>query len=195
MLNGHEHTPTFLTNNPKITTVMTDNIKGDAHKFHGIDEYDGYVFILDDDLSVPVSYVSDMTEAIKRYGGIVSLHGAIMRDRPIHSWYHGFDKKFMCLSQVNNDERVDAVGSGICAWDTDYFTITPDYCEEKNMADVWLSKKAQEEGKPMHVLRHPKGYLTHRNHEYNIYRNEHKRRDVRATEIYNNINFPVKHAI
>jgi len=154
---------------------------------HSIDDYDGYVFTLDDDLAVPKDYVSYMIEGIKKYGGIVSLHGAVMRERPVHSWYHGFDKKFMCLSQVNADVKVDTVGSGISAWDTDEFIITPDDCPIKNMADVWLSKKAQEEGVPMHVLKHPKGYLGHTNHEYNIYRAEHKRRDIEATDIYNNI--------
>ena len=185
MLNRYTGVPKCLQNNPKISYVHTQNELGDASKFLGIDDYDGYVLTLDDDLEVSPDYADYLIEGVEKYNAIVSLHGRTMKPRPIHSYYHGFEQVFACLSEVKEDHKADVVGTGVMCFHTDFYRISPLECPIPNMADVWNAKHAKSLGVDMYVLKHDKTMLKHTAHNWNIYRTLHKEIDIKATSVYN----------
>jgi hypothetical protein len=185
MLNGHTEVPKFLLNNPRISYVLMNNEFADSAKFLSVEDYSGYVFTLDDDLVVPNWYCDYMIEGVKKYNAIVSLHGRTMRPKPVHSYYHGFQKVYACLSQVNEDVKVDVVGTGIMCFHTDIYTISPSDCPIPNMADVWNAKKAKELNVDLWVLKHEKDTLVHTHFQNCIYRTNHNQTDKLATTAYN----------
>lgn len=181
-LNNYKELPAL--GHPKIKYIHLDNSLGDGAKFYGVEEFEGYFFSCDDDLIYPPDYVQKMIAAINQYHCIVTLHGKIFGSRPIRSYHHGATEKLRCLGVVENDTFVDVCGSGVSAFHTDDFKLKLSDFEKPNMADIWMSKKAHEQGVKMLCLAHPIGYLGYNHFEDNIYGNN-NRNESFQTELVN----------
>lgn len=153
-LNGHKHIPSWLIC-PKIEIVQLDNSLGDIAKFYYVESCNGTYVTLDDDLIIPRDYVKRLSDGLDKYGGVVGFHGRIyttpMDD--FKEWY----KNYTCLRTVDGDYRVNIIGSGCCAFNTESIKLKLSDFKKPNMADVWLSKKATEMKQPMTVLKHNAG--------------------------------------
>lgn len=185
ILNGHDTVPDFLKGVAKISYTISDNRYTDASKFLETSEQAGYIFTLDDDLQVPTDYTNYMIEGIKRYDAIVSLHGKVLKERPVKYFAASFEKNCQCLSKVPQDTKVDIPGSGIMAWHSSIFNITPEYCEYPNMADLWAAKRAKELGVDIWCLKHESGYIQHVAHNWTIWRHEMKSGFTKQVEVIN----------
>ncbi|KKL24797.1 hypothetical protein LCGC14_2411730 [marine sediment metagenome] len=181
-LNGYAFIPEFL-DNPKIEAVIMDNSLGDAAKFYDVDKWDGYFFTCDDDLIYPEGYIGYMISGIKRYHGVVSLHGKRYKNRPISSYRGGYTSIFRCLSSVQNDYSVDVGGTGVMAFHTDDLQLSIDDFLKPNMADLWLAKAAHRQGVGITVLAHPKKYIKHKKYNWRIW--THAGADTFQTEVLN----------
>ena len=159
-LNGYEDVPEFLKDNPKIRYDILDGHLGDAAKFlHVGDIPDGVYFSFDDDLLYPMGYVSYLSEKIKEYNCIVTLHGRQFRIRPIKSFRRGATLNYHCLHPKSGDIRLDVGGTGVMGFDTGRFKVDIFDFKLPNMADIFVAKKAFEQGVPIMGISHQRGYL------------------------------------
>jgi hypothetical protein len=93
-----------------------------------------------------------MVKAVDQYNGVVSLHGRIY-PRPVGKFYKP-RKSLSCRNWLAEDTHVDLVGTGVCAFHTSRLRVRLDDFLEPNMADIWLSKLAWEQGVPLMAIEH-----------------------------------------
>lgn len=164
-LNNYKRIPKELEKLKKIMFIFTDNSKGDAFKYFALTEKfseNDVLFTCDDDLIYPKDYVSYMNEKLYLYGRhnvIVSLHGRDIEKR-ISNYYREKTRMYHCLWEVVDDKFCKFLGTGVMAATfKTYSKLTLSYFEEKNMADIWVSKYAHENVIDTFVLSHKKGYI------------------------------------
>jgi len=176
-LNGYAEVPSFLQNNRRIGTALMDNRFGDCAKFYNIEEREGYIFTLDDDIEVPKTYVKDMCDAVNRFNCIVTLHGRTWK-KPFKGYYR-LEHNRRCLGNVLKNERVDLGGTGVMAWHSDRIKVKFSDFKLPYMADIWMAKIAHEQKVPIMVLAHTDRYLKHTRHDDNIFsmRMKHKHKE------------------
>lgn len=167
-LNNYTEVPSFLQGKEKISYMLLDNSLGDAAKFYGAEDLNGYVFTCDDDLIYPKDYVRYMISKVDKYKAVVSLLGKVY-PRPIMSFRKGYKKIYRCLGTVSEDHVVDIVGTGAMAYHTDHIDVNISDFKKPNMADIWLSKLAHEQGVPLMVVEHRAKYVSHKTYEWRIW--------------------------
>lgn len=178
-LNGYINPPEFLGYEE---WRMATNEMADANKFRDVENIgSGYFFSCDDDIIYPPTYVQDMIKAIDKYKCIVCLHGK-KYPRPFIDFYH-IERNYRCLGNVLQNAEVDVGGSGVMAWHTDHFKFKYSDCKLPNMADIWVSKTAHEQGVKIMVLAHKADYLKHTRFNDTIFIRENKKKFVKQTEI------------
>jgi hypothetical protein len=158
-LNNYTEIPSELLAMPNVECGLFDNSLGDAMKFWKVGEVEGYYLSIDDDLVYPDSYVSDMIEKIKEYNCIVTLHGRQFKIRPIKSFRRSATLNFHCLYHKSLDVKLDIGGTGVMGFDTQRFRLSIDDFPLPNMADIFVGKKAFQQGVPIMGIRHQAGYL------------------------------------
>ena len=183
-LNGYDKVPAFLENNKKIVYALMDNKLGDAAKFYDVDQRNGFVLTCDDDLAYPPEYVKYMVDGVKRHKGVVTLLGKCYDKRPVYSFRSGYTRIYRCLVAVKGDHVVDVGGTGVMAFHTDLIKLSVDDFPKKNMADIWLSKAAKEQGVSITVLSHPARYVSHKRYSQRIWITE-RGGDKYQTEVLN----------
>jgi hypothetical protein len=167
-LNGYKDVPNFLLDD-KIVYALMDNSLGDSAKFYDIDSRRGFLFTCDDDLVYPKDYADYMIDGIKRHGGIVTLLGKRYDNRPVQSFRKGYSSIYRCLTSVKEDKVVHVGGTGAMAFHSADFKISIDDFGRKNMADIWVAKKAAEQGVTITVLKHPARYVGHKTYPWRIW--------------------------
>jgi hypothetical protein len=157
-LNNYPQTPLWFDYYDNLCYEHSDNSLGDGIKFRGVEYTNGYYLTLDDDLMVNNQYVEGIIEGINKYG-VVSHHGK--RYSPPITSYKKWDANYRCLDEVTEDQPINLLGSGCMGFKTSEFKVDIDRFLLPNMADVWISLLAYEQGhKPM-VLKHRKGHINY----------------------------------
>jgi hypothetical protein len=160
-LNDYTYWPDFLDNFDNLDATVRDTNGGDAEKFAGVDDWEGYVVTIDDDLLYPPDYVETLLAGIFRHGGdkIVGFHGGKTL---------GFNgaalaathKQIRCLGSLDHDDvDVNVLGTGALAFDATKIPLWRDVFRSPNMADVYLACHARKFGIPMVALAHEAGWL------------------------------------
>jgi len=162
-LNGYQEIPHALREIRNVRCVILDNALGDAAKFYYVQDVDGIYLSCDDDLVYPPGYVAYMVSKIQQYNAIITLHGRRYDRRPITSFRRRFSLNYHCLHTCTHDTELDVGGTGVMAFDTERFKLSIDDFPIKNMADVWLAKKAHEQKVPIIGVAHDYKYLTYLN--------------------------------
>lgn len=167
-----------------------DKPLGDANKFRGVVGKDGYMFTIDDDLAVAPDYVDYMISKIEQYSrtAVITLHGKVIANQPIQSFYGSDFIKYRCLDEVKEDVPVHIPGTGVMAWHSDTIQFSMDDFKAKNMADIWAGIKCETEGVPRICVAHEKGWLTNLEPKEGCYEWNRKRDDI-LTEAINSINW------
>jgi len=131
----------------------------------------GYVFLCDDDIIYPNTYIKD---TIKQYliynnlnsysGTIVGYHGKIIKKRPIANYYNDC-YTYNCLGEVTQDVQCDILGAGVMCYHTDIFNFQMNSNELQkypiHMRDIHVSLQALREGLKLVCLKHSKDYFTY----------------------------------
>lgn len=137
-----------------ILPNLTDN-----GKFYFLKDAEREIyFTLDDDLIYPQDYVEKTVFMIEKYNCIVTYHGRVLlgKGRP----YYKGHKSFRCLNNVDIDTRVDVAGTGVTAFDTDFFKPTDIYKSEYLcMGDLVFSLEAAKQQKSIMLINHRAGWL------------------------------------
>lgn len=151
-LNSYDHIPQWLNEIINVRVVLADNAQGDAMKFSMCHLSDLLYYTFDDDLIYPAGYCDKLEAGVRKYGGVVSMHGRVY-PRPFvtfRKWLHNYH----CRANVPRDFKVDLVGSGCACFDTSQLKIELRDFIYPNMADCFLAKFATEQGLPLWVLAH-----------------------------------------
>ena len=164
-LNDYNIIPEYL-NYDKIKIFLSQNEVGDlgdVGKFFTSGKIEGYHFTIDDDLIYPEDYVKNTIEVIEKYNRkcVVSYHGRRFHKFPISSYYRSarVNDRFACLRDEKRFEWLHIGGSGVTAYHTDTIKFDVSDFKAKNMADIWYSKKCQENKVPILHIPHKKGYI------------------------------------
>jgi len=184
-LNNYTQIPKFCKH-PKINAKLTDNKIGDSYKFTGANQESAYFFTCDDDLIYPPNYCSYLISQIikNQYRAIVSLHGRIMKPKPIAHYYKDHTHRIHCLHDYQNTTLIDVPGSGVAAWHTDFLKIEITKIITPNMGDIWLAKFAKQQQIPIFAIPHQKDFLTYLHPLQTIY-DDHHQNDAVQTMLYN----------
>lgn len=189
-LNGFTSIPAILSSYPKVRATITTNEKGDANKFFNVHKYtDSYYFSCDDDILYPKDYVSTYIPYIDA-GFLTSIHGAnIPREYKLTSYYRGRKQMAHCLNN-GNQVQVDIVGSGVSGFHTSKLVVDYDEFKHANMADIWLSMQAHEQGVKRLCITHGKGWIIGglNKGRATIYET-HKNKDSIQTDLVNSFNW------
>lgn len=97
-------------------------------------------FSCDDDIIYPPDYVSRTVSLINKYKCIVTYHGRLLQglDR---NYYRGH-KFWHCNHETKQHALIDVAGTGVTAFDTDYFNHYPTHNQYQKMSDVVFSHAA-----------------------------------------------------
>ncbi len=150
----------YLYDNSKHILNLTDN-----GKFHGLAKMKEpcYYFTCDDDLIYPPDYIPDMIEKIKEHNCIVSHHGRTLTRKGI-PYYRGH-KSFRCLVDNLSEEQIDVPGTGVTAFDTEYFNPVDLWkSNDLRMSDLVFGLEAMKQSKKIMVLKHQTGYIKQSKH-------------------------------
>ncbi len=159
VLNLYDTVPVWLQRMKRVEAIIGDNSLGDAGKFLEVVDCKGYYFSCDDDLYYPVGYVNYMIAGMNKHGCIVTLHGKCFTNRPIKSYHRGWTTSIHCLHTCVQDTLVDVGGTGVMAFNTSKFKLSIGDFPYPNMADIWVAKRAKEQGVNIMALAHRGGYL------------------------------------
>ena len=170
-LNGYEKVPDWLRDLRGVNHEILDNSLGDGAKWiHTMDE-PSFCITLDDDLICAPNFVKYMLYGLEKYGGAVSLHGRNYANRLIQSFKRSITSVYRCLGSVEEDTKVDLLGTGCTIFDNTQIIIDSSVYEHKNMADVLFSRLCFRQRKPMTVLAHHTGqFVTYIPQEKTIWR-------------------------
>lgn len=162
-LNGYDVQPDFLYRFENVSWTLNgpDNL-GDAEKFAKIDDWCGYIATCDDDILYPHDYIATLVAGIERYGRetLVSFHGGTTQGFSERSHGAATVKRLPCLQELAEDDvNVNAVGTGVLGWHSDFVPLWRGVFRTPNMADVYLACHAHRFAIPMVVLAHRQGWL------------------------------------
>lgn len=155
-LNSYDHVPAFLNEGEY---KFFDNSTGDAVKFYGAENLDGWVLTCDDDLIYPDGYVNMMMWKVYQYQSPATLHGKIY-PRPVVA-FNKHTQVYRCLNYVEKDEWVDVGGTGVLCYHTDLVKVKYSDFKLANMADLWFAKICKDQGIDIICVAHQADYLTY----------------------------------
>lgn len=117
-----------------------------------------YYFSCDDDLFYSFHYIEQMIADIKRHNAIITHHGRILNGLDLN-YYRGH-KTFRCLDDNRFTGQIDVAGTGVTAFDTDYFNPSEIYKSQyKRMSDLVFSLEAKRQGKVIMLTPHKRGFV------------------------------------
>ena len=171
--------------NHKESVDYTDNAK-----FFFLQNYKEPVIYLsvDDDLFYTKEYVHQIVQGVKRYGCIVTMHGRKLLGKG-RNYYKGH-KSYSCLRTEKETAYIDVCGTGVTAFNTEYFNPTELYKSSfKKMSDIIFSLEAIKSDKKIVHLAHNRGVVRYLHPPKNttIHYTEHKNCEVQsklADDIY-----------
>jgi hypothetical protein len=99
-----------------------------------------YYFSCDDDITYPSNYVAHTVSLINKYKCIVTYHGRLLQGLDL-DYYRGH-KFWHCNRETTEHVIIDVAGTGVTAFDTDYFNGYPMHNIYHKMSDVVFSHAA-----------------------------------------------------
>lgn len=145
-LNNYSSIPLFL-HHKKICVFTSQEYGdiGDIGKFYQIEQQQGYILTIDDDLIYPSDYVDFMLRKIDFYQrkALICVHGNILPKQKLVSYYK--DKQGIHFEkELESDIKVDVPGTGTLGFHTDNIKISQQIFSSPNMTDIWLAIHAKQ---------------------------------------------------
>jgi len=165
-LNGYTKVPEYSEEFSNVVFELDSNERGDANKFKNIKKCKGYFFTCDDDIIYPPDYIAKGIEKLKEDSStIYTYHGRNVKRysnpsdyKPISNFYNDTEQIHFML-ELKEDKKVDIPGTGVCFFDTRYIDVDMDIFKQPNMADIYLGIFAKNQGIPIKVLSHKRGWF------------------------------------
>lgn len=161
MFNLYEKVPAWGFQ-PKIRRYLNTQNKMQAAAVWMMldDTVNGYVVCIDDDLNYPLDYVKTLVEALKRHNNtaIVTVYGELIRWPPISYWEGRTGVGY--IEEVSKDILLDIVGTGCCAFHTDFVRPQVKDFPEPYSRDLWFSIYAARNNIPIIRISTVRNWLT-----------------------------------
>lgn len=162
-LNEYTEIPDFLLNNEKIKVFLGKDFDGDIKakgKFYGIDEINGYVFTIDDDLIYPKDYVETMMSYVDKFNkeGIITIHGKTINNNP-KDYYRNYGKSFRFQDEKNEVTNIHIPGSGVMVFHTDKIKINYENIKNGSYVDLFIGLESQINNYPVFIIPHKKNWV------------------------------------
>ena len=156
-----------LGTDDRIFLHRHDNEKGSNEKLRYLSQgSNNFICLFDDDLLYPDDYLMKMISGSTLYNAYVSLHGVILAQRPIRSYYR--DRQvFRGLGTVLFDQEVDIASNCGSVFQRQFYPKGEieswyDRCTEISCDDIWTNMWSKKCGVIRMVLKHREGYLKHK---------------------------------
>ncbi len=162
-LNNYKAVPEGL-NLPRVEIARSQQFgdDGDAGKFFWVENSEFNLnLICDDDMIFPVDYVEKMVAALERYDNkaIVGLHGVLVK-QPTPTYYRDKYRHVHHFANGNNvDYQVHLLGTGAILYDANTLKLNRRDFQYRNMADIWVMERAQEQGVPAICIARPRQWV------------------------------------
>jgi len=150
-----------------IRVIRGDNAKESNEKLKYIGEgYGKYINFTDDDLILPEDYFKYMIAGCEKYNAYVSLHGVVLAQRPIKSYYA--DRMVLRgLGAVPFDSEVDIASNCGSLFKRSFFSeeVLSKLYENAptvSMDDIIMATACRKHNVTRYVLKHQQGYLKHK---------------------------------
>lgn len=154
-LNNYSNVPEELQSyTTHIGQDLTDN-----GKFFWSSNSNEYYFTLDDDIIYPPDYVEKTLPLIG--DRVVSYHGR--RLTGLDKQYYDNHKVYIYNDELETERKLDVLGTGVMAFDTDYFTPTLWKTENHKMTDLLIALEAHMWNIPIVCLPRKNNWLSHEN--------------------------------
>ena len=152
-------------NDSRIILHRTNNEKGSNEKLKFINTGNNYYICLaDDDLIYPLDYLYKLTQGCEKHNAHVSLHGAIIHNGRINSYYRD-RTTYRSLGTVLFDQEVDIVSNCGSLFKREFYddlNTWYDFAGTISMDDIYVNYFAMKKGINRVVLAHKEGYLKHK---------------------------------
>lgn len=174
VLNGYDYFPSFLDRD-KISVYTSDNERGAAMKYWGVQWSDGYYFSCDDDLIYPPDYVEHMIQSLREYNNkiVVSAHGGDLKQIPLRSARKILYPVHHFQREMSYDKFVMMGGTGVMAFYQPWFNLSMEEFLSHNMVDADMFYKTQTQEVPVLIASHPQNWIKYQEdvaEKFNIYR-------------------------
>lgn len=191
-LNNFEEIPREFIKD-KIEVVIHEKDLRSSGKLYWAMNPDEYYFCVDDDLIYPPTYAVDMLNFLHKYEdkAIVSLHGRIIKNVPIKSYFKDFKLALHCLENVSVDTKVHVIGNGVSLFNTNIMTVDYKKFEYNHMDDIMVSRIAQKLKIPAIVMKHTNQYLKYNEPNGMTLFSEFHNNDSTQTKIMNEIQWKI----
>lgn len=148
------------SNYPGEWLIEPDGDWAAAAKFYKCPQ-DGWHLTVDDDLDYPANYVDEILAGAERHpDSVVSYHGKVVPGK-IGSYFRDCIKHRV-LGDVPEDVRVHIPGTGCMAYRAPKPYFFHNWLEPPFMVDIHAGRRAADYEVPCWVLKHERGWITHR---------------------------------
>lgn len=148
----------YIYNNDQQEFNATDNGKFFYFTTEESKKESCYYFSCDDDIYYPNDYIETMINSIEKEKCVVSHHGRILNRLNVS--YYGGHQMFSCLRRNDYNGDIDVGGTGVTAFDTDYFKpLNVFESKFKRMCDLVFSLEAKKQNKRIVILKHNDKWL------------------------------------
>lgn len=159
-LNNFHDVPEELKRD-KIITHIGEDLNASGKLFWALNPNE-YYFCIDDDLRYPSDYASKLINGLNEYEDnvCVSLHGKILKQTPIDSYFrNGIKESYRCLDTVLDKTQVHVIGNGVSVFNTNKVKIDYNKFKYYHMDDIEVSIQIHQQQIPIIVLPHESNYL------------------------------------
>ncbi|MFV0243844.1 MAG: FkbM family methyltransferase [Qingshengfaniella sp.] len=156
-LNGFTEVPEFLTRFDKIHCHIDPEGTqyGDAGKFWGLEQVKEAVYLTcDDDMIYPVDFTERMVQELAQTNGrgIVCVHGSVLV-QPMDSYYGKNARNVIHFAhELVRRRRIHVPATSACAFHSSTVCMKLTDFAHRNMADIWLTKYAEEHDIPRYCV-------------------------------------------
>jgi hypothetical protein len=162
-LDGYGEPPAFLRDFERVTVRRAEDV-GDLHassRFLCLQDLTApaLVAVVDDDILYPPDYVEALAGALEALGGdaVVGVHGRIFI--PPHRSYARDATSLHFAHALAENQPVDELGTGTCAFLSDRFRVDPRAWDRTDMDDLLIAMEAQRQGLPRIAIARPQKWL------------------------------------
>jgi hypothetical protein len=168
----------------RIVTRRAKNQKGSNEKLSQLPKSTvPYIAFADDDILYPADYFLRLIHGYRLHNGGVAFHGGILKRFPTDKYYDGGREMKSWNITVQEDCKVDIMGSGVGLIRRDWFSDTElkalyDDAPTTSMDDIILSCALSQKGIERWVLAHPARIIATKqaapddNYVYDRYKND-----------------------
>ena len=162
-LNEYKEIPEFLLNNEKIKIFLGEDCDGNIRakgKFYGVENINGYLFTIDDDLIYPQDYIRKMVSYLDKFEcrSIVTIHGKIINENP-KNYYRDYGKSFRFQDEKKKIVDIHIPGTGVMALHTDKIKLKYDDIKNGSYVDLFIGLQSQKNDIPVKIIPHKKNWV------------------------------------